>query len=341
MTATDGDGPDRASCTPAGAPTAIAGLHAGGHPGGGQGPRQRRPRARWAPRWCWPTPTTSCSGPAPTRWPHLGGLHRFTGWSGPHPHRLGRLPGPLAPADGRRRRRHLRLGLRRHAGPPDPRIGRRGPGSASGPTSRWCSTSAPPCRPPTEVLRVAVDRTAAWAGRARRHHDRLEAGPRARPSSASSRAAPTRACGPRAPERTVALGFDGYGIGGLSVGEPRPAMLEALAATVPHLPADRPRYLMGVGDPVGTDRGGGPRGRPVRLRGPDPDGPARVDADPTGPPQPPQRRARHGRRPPRPGLRLPHLRAVVAGVSAPPAGGGGAHRLAPAQHPQPGLRARI
>ena len=52
-------------------------------------------------------------------------------------------------------------------------------------------------------------------------------------------------------ERTVALDFDGYGIGGLSVGEPRAAMLEALAATVRHLPTDRPRYLMGVGDPVG------------------------------------------------------------------------------------------
>ena len=51
--------------------------------------------------------------------------------------------------------------------------------------------------------------------------------------------------------RTVELGFDGYGIGGLSVGEPRPAMLDALAVTVPLLPADRPRYLMGVGDPIG------------------------------------------------------------------------------------------
>jgi queuine tRNA-ribosyltransferase len=49
----------------------------------------------------------------------------------------------------------------------------------------------------------------------------------------------------------VELDFDGYGIGGLSVGEPRAAMLEALVATVPELPADRPRYLMGVGDPVG------------------------------------------------------------------------------------------
>jgi queuine tRNA-ribosyltransferase len=51
-------------------------------------------------------------------------------------------------------------------------------------------------------------------------------------------------------QRTVALDFDGYGIGGLSVGETRHEMLPALAAALAHLPADRPRYLMGVGDPA-------------------------------------------------------------------------------------------
>ena len=76
-------------------------------------------------------------------------------------------------------------------------------------------------------------------------------GPRARRCSASCRAAPTRRSGRRAPSARWRCDFDGYGIGGLSVGEPRAEMLEALAATVPHLPADRPRYLMGVGDPVG------------------------------------------------------------------------------------------
>jgi queuine tRNA-ribosyltransferase len=48
----------------------------------------------------------------------------------------------------------------------------------------------------------------------------------------------------------VALGFDGYGIGGLSVGETREQMVPALAAALAGLPADRPRYLMGVGDPA-------------------------------------------------------------------------------------------
>ncbi len=48
----------------------------------------------------------------------------------------------------------------------------------------------------------------------------------------------------------VAIGFDGYAIGGLSVGEPKPDMLRILRHTAPRLPADRPRYLMGVGTPA-------------------------------------------------------------------------------------------
>lgn len=104
----------------------------------------------------------------------------------------------------------------------------------------------PPLPSPPEVVRLAVERTAAWAARARAAHRRegqalfgiVQGGvdPALRRESA---------------QRTVAVGFDGIGIGGLSVGEPRPQMLEALAATVPELPADRPRYLMGVGDPIG------------------------------------------------------------------------------------------
>ena len=50
--------------------------------------------------------------------------------------------------------------------------------------------------------------------------------------------------------RTVDVGFDGHAIGGLSVGETRSEMLPALEAALAELPADQPRYLMGVGDPV-------------------------------------------------------------------------------------------
>ncbi len=50
---------------------------------------------------------------------------------------------------------------------------------------------------------------------------------------------------------TVEVGFDGYAVGGLSVGESREEMLKTLALTAPMLPAARPRYFMGIGDPVG------------------------------------------------------------------------------------------
>jgi queuine tRNA-ribosyltransferase len=50
--------------------------------------------------------------------------------------------------------------------------------------------------------------------------------------------------------RTVEIGFDGYALGGLSVGEAKGAMYETIAAVAPLMPKDRPRYLMGVGTPV-------------------------------------------------------------------------------------------
>jgi len=50
-------------------------------------------------------------------------------------------------------------------------------------------------------------------------------------------------------ERTVEIGFDGHAIGGLSVGEPREKTWEIVNQTIPLLPADKPRYVMGVGTP--------------------------------------------------------------------------------------------
>ena len=53
----------------------------------------------------------------------------------------------------------------------------------------------------------------------------------------------------RSAEALKEIGFDGYAVGGLAVGEPQSAMFETLDATMPHLPSMRPRYLMGVGKP--------------------------------------------------------------------------------------------
>ncbi|MBV9331771.1 MAG: tRNA guanosine(34) transglycosylase Tgt, partial [Alphaproteobacteria bacterium] len=53
----------------------------------------------------------------------------------------------------------------------------------------------------------------------------------------------------RSAAELIAIGFDGYAVGGLAVGEGQVQMFEVLDATVPHLPQEAPRYLMGVGKP--------------------------------------------------------------------------------------------
>jgi queuine tRNA-ribosyltransferase len=53
----------------------------------------------------------------------------------------------------------------------------------------------------------------------------------------------------RSADALTEIGFDGYAVGGLAVGEGQSAMFGTLDVTVPHLPSDRPRYLMGVGTP--------------------------------------------------------------------------------------------
>jgi len=53
----------------------------------------------------------------------------------------------------------------------------------------------------------------------------------------------------RAARATMALGFDGYAIGGMAVGEPKPAMYDLTELVTSLVPADQPRYLMGVGKP--------------------------------------------------------------------------------------------
>jgi len=107
----------------------------------------------------------------------------------------------------------------------------------------------PPLPSPDPVVRAAVDRTALWAGRARKAFLAL-----ARPDLSQFgivQGGADLAMRAESAERTVAVGFDGYAVGGLSVGEDRSAMLPALEAAVAGLPADRPRYFMGLGDPSG------------------------------------------------------------------------------------------
>jgi len=97
-----------------------------------------------------------------------------------------------------------------------------------------------------EELAEAVRLTSLWAGR-------QLAAPRA-PGQllfGIAQGAADRALRERSIEEIVSLGFDGHALGGLSVGEPRERTLETVAWAAPALPAGRPRYFMGIGDPAG------------------------------------------------------------------------------------------
>jgi len=107
----------------------------------------------------------------------------------------------------------------------------------------------PPADCSTDRLDAAMDRTIRWAGICRQEHDRLDAGNR--------QALFGIVQGGTDPDRRrqclaelQAIGFDGYAIGGLAVGEGHHRMVQTLDGICPHMPADKPRYLMGVGYPT-------------------------------------------------------------------------------------------
>ena len=103
----------------------------------------------------------------------------------------------------------------------------------------------PPLPSAAEVIRTALERTTAWAQRAKDAHTRTDQSLFGIVQGGISESMRRESA-----QELVDIGFDGYGIGGLSVGETRDEMLPALAAALEHLPDDRPRYLMGVGDPA-------------------------------------------------------------------------------------------
>jgi queuine tRNA-ribosyltransferase len=99
--------------------------------------------------------------------------------------------------------------------------------------------------------RAALERTLRWAARAQACHARAGRGTLFGIVQGGVDAALRQ----EAARRTVALGFPGYAVGGLSVGEPPETMHAVLEAIAIELPADRPRYLMGVGSLPGILQG--------------------------------------------------------------------------------------
>ena len=109
-----------------------------------------------------------------------------------------------------------------------------------------CLDICPPAGVPRSELAEAVRRTSLWAARQRQ-------APRAPRQIlfGIAQGGTDPELRRRSVEEVVALGFDGYALGGLSVGEDRDAMFDTTEWAAPLLPDDRPRYFMGIGDPEG------------------------------------------------------------------------------------------
>jgi queuine tRNA-ribosyltransferase len=175
----------------------------------------------------------------------LGGLHRFMNWDGPILTDSGGYQiFSLAPF---RTMREAGVTFRSHLDgsshflTPEAVVGLQ---EALGVDIMICLDECPGHPAPEAEVRAAAELTLRWAARC------LAA--RTRPGAALFPVVQ----GGMIPElrreqaqAMAAMGFDGYAIGGLSVGEPKELMWEMLEATTPALPEDKPRYLMGVGTP--------------------------------------------------------------------------------------------
>lgn len=176
----------------------------------------------------------------------LGGLHRFVGWDGPMLTDSGGFQvfslAKLTRLDDDQVvfRSHIDGNLLELSPERAVRIQEQ-----LGADCIMCLDECPPHDVPEEKMLDAVDRTSRWATRCR--------DAQTRPDQALFgivQGGTNRRLRERSAAALVPLDFPGYAIGGLSVGETPIEMYATLDWTVPLLPADRPRYLMGVGRPV-------------------------------------------------------------------------------------------
>ncbi|MEM0905884.1 MAG: tRNA guanosine(34) transglycosylase Tgt [Pseudomonadota bacterium] len=100
---------------------------------------------------------------------------------------------------------------------------------------------------PAETVARAVTLSLEWARRARGAFGAAAPSGRLQFGIVQGGTAPSERV--RSAQGLVAIGFDGYAVGGLAVGEPQSEMFRTLEETLPALPTDSPRYLMGVGTP--------------------------------------------------------------------------------------------
>jgi queuine tRNA-ribosyltransferase len=179
----------------------------------------------------------------------LGGLHRFMGWDGPILTDSGGFQvfslrdTILAVDDGGVTFRSVYDGQAACFTPELAAEVQRRLGS----DVAMCLDVCPPAGVEREELEIAVARTTLWARR-------QLAAPRAEGQLlfGIAQGGTDPVLRRRSIEEVAELGFDGWALGGLSVGEERTLMLETVAWATPLLPPDRPRYFMGIGDPEGV-----------------------------------------------------------------------------------------
>ncbi len=175
----------------------------------------------------------------------LGGLHGFTGWNGPFLTDSGGYQvfslASLRKLDEEGVRFQSHIDGTPHLLSPERSLEIQ---ERLGADIVMAFDECPPGDAPREAVAEATARTTRWAQRSRAAHRRpdqwlfgiVQGGAHLDLREASAR-------------ELLAIGFPGYAIGGLSVGEPKPARERVLEHLDPILPEDRPRYLMGVGTP--------------------------------------------------------------------------------------------
>jgi queuine tRNA-ribosyltransferase len=185
----------------------------------------------------------------------MGGLHRFMGWDRPILTDSGGFQVySLAPTrriddDGAVFRSHIDGALMELT--PERAVAIQ---ENLGADVAMCLDECPPADAPAEYLDVAVRRTVLWAGRCRDAHSRTDQALFAIVQGGTDLSLRERCAG-----ALRAMDFPGYALGGFSVGETPAQMAEALGPCAAMLPAENPRYLMGVGRPqdiVGAVRRG-------------------------------------------------------------------------------------
>jgi queuine tRNA-ribosyltransferase len=179
-----------------------------------------------------------------------GGLHKFMGWDGPiltdsggyQVFSLAKLR--KISEDGVEFQSHVD-GATLFLGPGEAMAAQRALGSDIAMAFDECPHW--PCD--REYACESVERTVQWAARCREENEKNRAEAGRQLLFGIVQGSVYADLRERCARALAAMDFDGYAIGGVSVGEPAELMRQQVEATMPHLPPERPRYLMGVGTP--------------------------------------------------------------------------------------------